>query len=275
MARGTAREKSPTVRVARRLLLWALVVCFALAGLLWGEQRFEQFLIDDPRFVLQPPTDYGQESPNLRIEGVVFANRAQVSRVFANDLGRSVFLLPLRERRLALLRVNWIKDASIVRMWPNRIVVRITERQPAAFMGIESECITRWSLIDADGVILEQPQRPHQFGVPLIRGIRVDEKAAMRGMRVRRVQKFFDELGPLAEKVSEVDASDLDDLKVIGNMQGHAIKLRLGDHNFHDRLQKFIDHYADIRRRMPDAKVLDLRLDDRITVLQEAPGVCS
>jgi hypothetical protein len=93
-------------------------------------------------------------------------------------------------------------------------------------------------------------------------------------MRVRRVQSFLQELGPLADKVSEIDASDLDDLKVIGNMQGHAIKLRLGDHNFHDRLQNFLDHYPDIRKRMPDARVLDLRLDDRITVLQEATGVC-
>ena len=275
MARTSNREKSPTVRMATRFLVWAFIVCFVLAGVLWSKQRFEQFLVDDPRFVLPPPTDYGQESPNLRVEGVVFATRAHVLRVFENDLGRSIFLLPLTDRRRALLRVNWIKDASIVRLWPNRVVVRITERRPAAFMGIESECITRWSLIDSDGIILEQPQRPHQFGVPLIRGIRIDEKAAMRGMRVRRVQKFIEELGPLADIISEIDASDLDDLKVIGNMQGHAIKLRLGDHNFRDRLQKFLDHYADIRRRMPDAKVLDLRLDDRITVLQEALGVCS
>lgn len=274
MAKASNRERSPTARVATRVLLWAITVCLALAAILWSRQQFEEFLATDPRFVLPQPTDYGQESPNLRIDGVVFANRAQILHVFASDLGRSVYLLPLAERRRSLLRVNWVKDASIVRLWPNRIIVRITERRPAAFMGIESECITHWSLIDSDGVILDQPQRPHEFGVPLIRGIRLDEKPAMRGMRVRRVQRFLEELGPLADKVSEIDASDLDDLKVIGNMQGHSIKLRLGDHNFRERLQNFIDHYADIRKRMPDARVLDLRLDDRITVLQEAPGVC-
>jgi cell division protein FtsQ len=274
MAKTSSREKSATTRLAARFLLWALAFCVALAAVLWSTQRFEKFLTSDARFVLPAPVDYGQESPNLIVEGVTFANRAQVLRVFANDLGRSIFLLPLADRRKALLRVNWIKDASIVRLWPNRVIVHITERRPAAFMGIESECVTRWSLIDADGVILDQPQRPHQFGVPLIRGIRIDEKAAMRGMRVRRVQSFLQELGPLADKVSEIDAADLDDMKVIGNMQGHAIKLRLGDHNFRDRLQNFLDHYSDIRKRMPDAKVLDLRLDDRITVLQEAQGVC-
>jgi cell division protein FtsQ len=53
-------------------------------------------------------------------------------------------------------------------------------------------------------------------------------------------------------------------------MQDHAIKLILGDHNFRSRLQNFLDHYPDIRKRMPDARVLDLRLDDRITVVEEA-----
>lgn len=274
MAKTASREKNANSRQALRMVLWGVLVCIGLGVLLWCTKRFETFLISDARFVLPPPVDYGQESPNLLIEGVTFANRAQVLRVFAPDLGRSVFLLPLADRRRSLLRVNWIKEANIVRLWPNRVIVHITERRPAAFMGVESECVTRWSLIDTDGVILEQPQRPHQFGVPLIRGIGIEEKASMRGMRVRRVQSFLRELGPLADKISEIDAADLDDLKVTGNMQGHAIKLRLGDHNFHDRLQNFLDHYSDIHKRMPDARVLDLRLDDRITVLQEAAGVC-
>lgn len=274
MARASSRDRHARTRRIARFLFWAFVFCFALAVVLWSKQQFEQFLIADSRFILAQPTDYGQESPNLRIEGVTFASRPQVLKVFAHDLGRSVFLMPLNERRRSLLRLSWVRDASIVRLWPNRVIVRVTERRPAAFMGLEAECITRWSLIDADGIILDPPQRSQRFNVPLIRGIRMDEKPAARGVRVRRVQSFLQELGPLADKVSEIDASDLDDLKVIGNMQGHAIKLRLGDHNFRDRLQNFIDHYSDIRKRMPDAKVLDLRLDDRITVLQEAAGVC-
>src|SRR5438132_13477287 len=143
MARTSSREKTGVRRMAARLLLWALVVCFALAAILWSAQRFETFLIADSRFVLPAPVDYGQESPNLLIEGVTFASRPQVLRIFSGDLGRSIFLLPLADRRRALLRVNWIKDASIVRLWPNRVIVHITERRPAAFMGVESECVTR------------------------------------------------------------------------------------------------------------------------------------
>ena len=257
-------------RLAPRLVMWSMAGLFVMSGVIWGVQQFENFLISDARFVLPPPVDYGQESPNLHVNGVVFANRSQVLRVFANDIGRSVFLLPLADRRRALLRVSWVKDASIVRLWPNRVIVNIAEREPAAFIGVESEGITRWSLIDADGVILDPTERPHQFNLPILRGVRADDRPAMRGTRVRRMQYLLKELGPLAGDVSEIDAANLDNLKVTEKMQDHATKLILGDRNFRSRLQNFLDHYPDIRKRMPDAKVLDLRLDDRITVVEEA-----
>jgi len=271
MARASSEKKdrNNTRRAAAKFVLWALVVCFVLFCAIWSVQQFEQFLITDSRFTLPPPSDYGQESPNLQVDGVQFANRNQVLRVFADDLGRSVYLLPIADRRKALLRVSWIKEASIVRLWPNRVVVRVSERRPAAFIAIESEGIARWSLIDSDGVILEPPDRPHPFNLPMLRGVRIGEKADVRGMRVRRMQYLLRELGPLADNISEIDVSDLDDLKVTEKMQDHAIRLILGDHNFRSRVQNFIDRYPDIRKRMPDAKVLDLRLDDRITV-QEA-----
>jgi cell division protein FtsQ len=271
---ATEKGKDRGRRVAVRLLLWGVLFCFLLSGALWGAQQLEQFLITDPRFILAAPTDYGQESPGIRIDGVTFASRAQILRVFANDLGRSIYLLPLAERRRTLLRVSWVKDAGIVRLWPNHVVVHITERRPAAFLGIDSECITRWSLIDSDGVILEPPQRPHQFDLPLLRGVPSGERAAARGMRVRRMQALLRDLGGLSANVSEIDVSDMDDLRITEKMQEHAVKLMLGDHNFHERLQNFLDHYSDIHRRLPDAHAFDLRLDDRITVVQEPKNVC-
>lgn len=263
-----------------RFVLWALLACFALSGVIWGAQKFEHFLMSDPRFILSPPADDGQDSsnlhdsPNLRIEGVTFANHAQILKVFANDLGHSVYELPLADRRKALLRLSWVKDAAIVRMWPNRIAVRIVERRPAAFIDIGTECVSRYSLIDSDGVILEPPDQPNRFDLPNVSGIRRGESVADRGKRVRRMLTLLKDLGPLAEHVSVSDVSDLDDLKVTVKMQDRPIVLILGDRNFHDRVQHFLDHYADIHKRAPNMKVFDLRLDDRITAAPEVKSGC-
>jgi hypothetical protein len=46
------------------------------------------------------------------------------------------------------------------------------------------------------------------------------------------------------------------------------ITLFLGDHNFAGRYRNFVSHYAEIQRRLPGAAMLDLRLEDRITVVE-------
>lgn len=267
MAKSSS-SNAATRKTVLRLTVWGLLACTVLGAVIYGAQQFEQFLISDRRFVLPVPVDYGQESPNLRIRGVHYASRKQVLRIFDNDLGRSVYLLPLKDRQRALLRIGWIKEASIVRFWPNRLFVEVKERSPAAFVEMKTEGISRWALIDSDGIILEPPERA-VFHLPVLSGVRFDERQNMRGMRVRRMLALMKELGPLDENISEIDVSDLDDLKVTQQMQDHAIVLMLGDRNFRSRFQHFADHYPDIRKRMPNATVLDLRLDDRITVVQE------
>ena len=271
MAQSAAKAKSSARRSAARYVVCGMFLFFGAVGLIYGAQQFEQFLITDPRFVLVVPTDYGQESPSLHIDGIRYAPRKQVLRVFAGDLGHSAYLLPLADRQRALLRVSWVKEATVVRLWPNQVMIHVVERQPAAFLEFKNDEISRWALIDPDGAILDPPDRS-SFHLPVLTGVVASDPQALRGVKVRRMQGLLKELGPLGDNVSEVDVSDLDDLKVTQQMQDHAIVLILGDRNFRSRLQHFIDHYPDIQRRMPNATVLDLRLDDRITVVQGVPN---
>lgn len=260
----STKRNAPAVRVIFRYGLIIVGASLLLTTCIYASQRFQQFLIRDPRFLLAPPADYGLESPNLQIDGVKYASRQQIMRVFEQDLGRSVYLFPLNPRRKALLNVRWVRDASIVRVWPNKIEVRISERQPAAFVKLRAESMERWALIDEDGVILDPPLKA-AFHLPILSGIGEDETTEQRGMRVRRAEHLMRELGPLAEKISEADVSDLDDLKVTQKLDGRAVTLMLGEHNFRSRLENFLDHYPGIHHRIPQVTTFDLRLDDRIT----------
>jgi cell division protein FtsQ len=170
------------------------------------------------------------------------------------------------ERRC--LNVSWVHDASIERIWPNRIVVNVWERSPAAFVRVPADGMTRWALIDDEGAILEPPLKA-PFRLPLLDGVPVGESPDKRARRVRRMEQVLRDLGGLADKVSEVDASDLDSLKISEQVQGRQVSLLMGDRNFSSRLKNFLAHYPDIRRRMPQAATFDLRLDDRITGLEE------
>ena len=247
----------------------ALAVGIALSGAIYGSERFEQFLIRDPRFFLAGPPDYGLESPDLELHGIRYASRQRVLRLFDPDYGRSLYLFPLKARRAELLRVPWVRDASVDRIWPNHIVVHITERKPAAFIKLPAESMLRWALIDDEGVILDPPPKS-DFQLPVLAGVMGGETQEKRGVRVRRMQRLMRDLGPLAANVSEVDASDLDDLRITEKVGGGAVTLMLGDRNFSSRLKNFLAHYSEIHKGVPQAAAFDLRLDDRITGL-EAP----
>jgi hypothetical protein len=68
--------------------------------------------------------------------------------------------------------------------------------------------------------------------------------------------------------ISEIDVSDGDNLKVSQPYDGRSLTLLLGDRNFAARYGNFVSHYAQIQQRLPGAAVLDLRVEDRITVVE-------
>ena len=266
-AQTSSKRRSLNVGTLLRYGMIIVGITATLTAGIYTSQRFQQFMIRDPRFFLPGPADYGFESPNLELDGVKFASRAQILRLFDHDYGRSLYLFPMADRRSALLNIRWVRDASIQRIWPNRIVVRIAERQPVAFIKLQGDSMTRWALIDDEGVILDPPPKA-PFQLPVLAGIQPRDNQDLRGKRVRRVVRLMKDLGGLSKNVSEADAGDLDNLKITEQLEGSAVVLMLGDRNFALRLQNFLDHFADIHHKMPNATSFDLRLDDRITALE-------
>ena len=264
---GSKKRRWPTRTILRYGAVAALM-CVVLTGAIYASERFEQFLIRDPRFFLPGPADYGQASPNIQLNGVRYASRWRILRLFEEDYGRSLYQLPLASRREALRNISWVRNASVVRVWPDRLVVDVMERKPIAFVKLPADGITRWALIDEDGVILDPPQRA-PFKLPVLSGVPIGEPAAKRATRVKRMLQLLKELGNRADGVSEIDVGDLDNLRISRPVQGNAVTLLMGDRNFSSRLGNFLEHYPDIHRKMPQATTFDLRLDDRITGLED------
>jgi cell division septal protein FtsQ len=244
-----------------RVIAIATAVCVLLIASIYVFHRLEQFLIRDPRFAL---SGIDGDPGAIEIAGAAHASRSQIESVFAIDLGRSVYLLPLSERREALRTVDWVRDASIARLWPNRVVVSVHERKPVAFVTLAA---SRFALIDEDGVIL--PPAPDRFTLPVLTGVRASDSIEARRDRVHRMMRLTVELGgENVRNISEVDVSDRDNLKVTAPRDGHIVTLLLGDRNFAQRYQGFLNHYSEIKRRLPNVATLDLRLEDRITVVE-------
>ena len=76
----------------------------------------------------------------------------------------------------------------------------------------------------------------------------------------------------MGERVSEVDVSEPENLKVTAKAGDRAVVLMLGDRNFFKRIENFVNHYPKIQERLSHASMLDMRLEDRITVVEGSRG---
>ena len=68
----------------------------------------------------------------------------------------------------------------------------------------------------------------------------------------------------IARRVSQIDVSDLHDAVVI--LDGDTALLRIGDTEFVERLQQYIDLAPALHERMAAIDYVDLRFDERLYV---------
>jgi cell division septal protein FtsQ len=248
-------------RLLMRVALWTVV----FAGVALGGIKVRGFVLHDSRFALQCGTR-AATCPGLEIHGAVHSSTARIQAIFAADNGKSVFDIPLDERRRHLLAVDWVREASVMRVWPDRIVVTLQERVPVAFASLPIGGSARhWlALIDDQGVLLTLP--PHtRFPLPVLSGITEDQSETERQGRVEAMQHLLSDLGPQAKDISEINAATVEDMRVVTTIESRAVELWLGDQHYRSRYLNFINHYKEMRQDS-QAAIFDLRLDDRILV---------
>lgn len=245
-----------------RAVAWCVAALLLLGASLYAFHLVEQFLIRDPRFAVHGSADADARS-TFEIFGAKHASRAAIESVFNQDMGRSVYLVPLEDRLMTLRTVDWVQEASVARVWPNRLLVHVEERKPVAFLRLPN---ARAGLIDAFGVIL--PPAKDQFDLPVLTGVSAGDSIVDRREAVGRMLALIGELGEDAAGISEINVKDRDNVVVSQSYHGRILKLMLGDRNFAVRYGNFLNHYDEIQTRLPGASVLDLRLETRITVVE-------
>jgi cell division protein FtsQ len=267
-----ADEESPFLRGQKRVsarrstlpkktangLLWAAVaagvICVAGLGAAWlyhyGEHSW--------RFRVE-------SSDNIEVTGMQNVSKSQIMEVMGSDIGRNIFFIPLAQQKAQLEQIPWVESASVMRFVPNRLKVEIHERTPVAFARVGP----RMSLIDAGGTLMELTPK-HKYSFPVILGMNPGEPLSTRAPRMKTYAEMVRELDSggarYSQDMSEVDLSDLEDVKVRVNDPAGDVLVHLGSSDYLRRYKIYVTHAQGWRQQFQKLESVDLRYDNQIIV---------
>jgi cell division protein FtsQ len=261
--RVSARRSSLPKKTANRLLWGGVAIAvLAVAGILaavlyqYGEHSW-RFRIDS--------------SDNIDVIGNENVTKAQIMDVMGADIGRNIFFVPLSQQKAQLEQIPWVESASVMRFVPNRLRVEVHERTPVAFARVGP----RIFLIDGGGTLMDLPQK-HRYSYPVILGMNPSEPISTRLPRMKAFNALIEDLDSggahYSQDLSEVDVSDLDDLKVRVNDPQGDVLVELGNSDYLKRYRTYVSHAQEWRQQFQKLESVNLRYDNQVIVNPDMEG---
>jgi len=180
--------------------------------------------------------------------------------------GRNIIGLDLDEWQQRLLSSPSRRQAMLRRVLPSTVEVTVRERRPIAVGRMGSALY----LIDAHGVVVDEYGPAYaDFDLPIVDGLAapkgrdglVDEARAALAARVIAALAAHPEL---SKRVSQIDVSDPHDAVVM--LEGDRALLRVGEEDFVERLEQYLELGDALRERVAEIDYVDLRFAERLYV---------
>jgi cell division protein FtsQ len=200
--------------------------------------------------------------------------RGEVLTLLAGLRGEYMLTVDLESWRRKLLTSPWVADAAMRRVLPGTVAVAIAERQPLGVGRIGANLY----LIDERGAIIDEFGPNYaEFDLPVIDGLRAVPREggpivdATRALLAVRLLAALQGRPDLTGRVSQVDVSDPRDAVVL--LKDDTALVRLGEDEFAERLQTYIELLPTLRERVSNIDYVDMRFDERVYVRPQGPGV--
>jgi|SRR5579864_1148954 len=261
--RVSARRGSLPKKTASRLI-WACIALGLLGLASLGTIVLYNYGERSWRFRIE-------SSDNIEVTGIENVTKAQIMEVMGADIGRNTFFVPLTQQKAQLEQIPWVESASVMRFVPNRLKVEIHERTPVAFARVGP----RIFLIDAIGTLMELPQK-HKYSFPVILGMNPGEPLSTRLPRMKAYNELVQQLDSggarYSQDLSEVDLSDLDNLKVRVNDPQGDVLVELGSSDYLKRYKTYVSHVQEWRQQFQKLESVNLRYDNQVIVNPDLEG---
>lgn len=219
-------------------------------------------------------------APSLRVTRVTVNGNQRLSTGEVLSLvdgiqGRNLIGLDLSEWQDRLLASPWVEAASLRRVLPGTVVVTVRERRPMAIGRVGHALY----LVDARGVVVDEYGPSYaDLDLPMVDGLGADgtRRGTLDAARVALAGQVIAALGArpdMLSKVSLIDVSRPHNAVVM--LEGDTALLYLGEENFAERLQQYLDLGSALRERVAAIDYVDLRFPERLYVRPAKGGTAA
>jgi len=204
----------------------------------------------------------------IRVEHQVRVSEGDILDSSDIELGDSMFDLDLRLIGRKIEEHHWIARAEVERYFPDRVVIRVVEREPRAIIDLDY-----LYYVDRGGNVFTMLEAGSDLDFPVISGI--DRQALLEspdhgeGNRdLRLALRLMEELDGRQEfnldDVSEINVDGQEGL-ILHTLIG-GVPVLMGKEGFTGKLDRLEAIFDDLEPRLLALKYIDLNVTDRVIV---------
>jgi len=208
---------------------------------------------------------------SIAIYGCKELDPQKVEQIIRDSIPDNILDIELTQLKDRLEQDPWIKDVEIRRVLPSGLIIHVNERIPSVIFEMQRELM----IADSDGILLDRYDPKYgKLDVPVFKGIVGKDINGYRSYQQEnsaRIQHALDMLAEIesgeplyARKISEVDITDQNNLKII--LVDDTVEIILGNKDYLKRLQNLMssDNYRAMKEKNPDLYEVDLRYSHQI-----------
>jgi len=188
------------------------------------------------------------------------------------DVGSNILVIGLREISERIEQHPWIEHAVVKRRLPQRIVIDIIERVPAAKVNFD-----RLYLVDEKGVIFKEVGPEDLFDIPVLTWLEPEGLASDEDVSKMLIEKALDVLDDIKKRtvlgvneVSEINMDPRRGLTLFTAKDATLIKLGFGD--YEKKLNNLKKVLADLYTKDEKVEYINLIYDKKVYVKLDKPN---
>jgi len=244
------KKNARTIRVyAGYSRIFIGLAAIIVVAILWIQGYPHQLYLETVEKITRISTSLGFKVQEIIVQGRANTHQQELLKVLNINRGDPIFSIDVQQARFKLEKLEWVRQATVVRSLPDIIHIKIEERHPIAIWQHQGQ----FNLVDTDGTAILTKNHRHYGVLPLVVGEGAPQKSPeilKTLMNYPNVQKNLQALSRVRERRWN--------LYLVG-----GILVKLSDQSINQGLNILEKLLRDQRLAVSNIQEVDLRTPDR------------